>query len=102
MGVDENQINFKVVIAHCGDMQFVISTLIMPYEKTGVFMHAIADERAITPSIQLHENLMALSKSVKGIIPDISTTHVNDILQLTISPLALAWNWSKGFNYKPQ
>ncbi|MCW2486934.1 hypothetical protein J5069_13650 [Candidatus Symbiopectobacterium sp. NZEC127] len=88
-------------------MKFAISTLIMPYEKTGGFMHAIADERVanekvITPSIQLHENLMALSKSVKGIIPGISATHVNDILQLTISPMALAWNWSKGFNYRPQ
>lgn len=65
-------------------------------------MHAISDEKVIMPSIQLHENLMALSKSVKGIIPEISTTQLDDILQLTISPMALAWNWSKGFNYKPQ
>lgn len=65
-------------------------------------MHAIADKRVITPSIQLHENLMALSESVKGLIPNISITHVNDIVKLTISPMALAWNWSKGFNYKPQ
>ena len=74
----------------------------MPYEKTGGFMHAIADERVIAPSIQLHENLMALSKSVKGIIPGITTKQVNDMLQLTISPTALAWNWSKGFNYQPE
>lgn len=65
-------------------------------------MHAIADERVIAPSIQLHENLMALSKSVKGIIPGITTKQVNDMLQLTISPMALAWNWSKGFNYQPE
>lgn len=65
-------------------------------------MHAIADKKVITPSIQLHENLMALSKSVRGIIPGITIKQVDDILKLTIAPTTLAWNWSKGFNYQPK
>jgi len=62
-------------------------------------MHAIVDEEIMSNSNRLHERLIMLNQSLKGILPVISTQQVDDMLRLTVTTTALAWNWSKGFNY---
>jgi len=61
-------------------------------------MHTTLDEKPTSTSIHLHEKLIALNKSVKGILPAITTKNVDDIFKLTTETSLLAWNWSKSFN----
>jgi len=62
-------------------------------------MNTIIDQKPISSSSQLHEQLTVLNQSVKGILPAINTRNINDILHLPQQTTALAWNWSKSFNY---
>ena len=62
-------------------------------------MNTIIDQKSMLSSSQLHEQLIILNQSVKGILPAINTRNVDDILHLPQQTTALAWNWSKGFNY---
>ncbi len=59
----------------------------------------INNKSALSPE-QLTEDLTMLNQSLKGIIPIITSQHVDAILKLTITSSALAWNWSKSFNYQ--
>jgi len=62
-------------------------------------MNTITDQKSMLSSSQLHEQLVILNQSVKGTLPAINTRNVDDILHLPQQTTALAWNWSKGFNY---
>ncbi|WP_299998155.1 hypothetical protein [uncultured Cedecea sp.] len=62
-------------------------------------MNTITDQKPVSSSSQLHERLIILNQSVKGMLPTINTRNVGEILHLPQQTTALAWNWSKGFNY---
>jgi len=62
-------------------------------------MNTIIVQKPMLSSSQLHEQLIILNQSVNGMLPAINTRNIDDILHLPQQTTALAWNWSKGFNY---